>query len=341
MAKPTVLVTRPLPKPATALLEQHAALTVHGRDTPIPRRRLLEGVREATGLVCMGTDRIDAPVLEAAGRLRVVANVAVGYNNIDVAAATSLGIWVTNTPGVLTETTADLAWALLLAAARRIVEGDRYVRSGGWKMWQFSLLQGSDVWGKTLGICGLGRIGQAVARRGRGYGMRILYTGRRRQPGPVEAELGAYFVEKATLLKEADFVSLHLPLSPETTRYIGERELREMKPTAFLINTTRGPVVDEKALVEALKGGWIAGAGLDVFEREPVVERGLLRLPNVVLTPHIGSATAETRTRMALMAAENCAAVLRGERPMTPVNPDLTPRPAAPGKSLDKLGGRP
>ncbi|HEU5394944.1 MAG TPA: D-glycerate dehydrogenase, partial [Candidatus Methylomirabilis sp.] len=270
MARPTVLVTRPLPKPVTALLGKHATLTVHGRDTPIPRRRLLEGIREATGLVCTGTDRIDAQVLQAAGRLRVVANVAVGYNNIDVAAATGLGIWVTNTPGVLTETTADLAWALLLAVARRIVEGDRYVRSGRWKMWQFSLLQGSDVWGKTLGICGLGRIGQAVVRRARGYGMRILYTGRRRQPGPVEAELGTYFVDKTTLLKEADFISLHLPLSPETTHYIGERELHQMKPTAFLINTTRGPVVDEKALVTALKGGWIAGAGLDVFEREPV-----------------------------------------------------------------------
>ncbi len=329
MARPTVLVTRPLPEPVTALLGRHAAVTAHGRDAPIPRRRLLEGIREATALVCMGTDRIDAALLRAAPRLRVVANVAVGYNNIDVGAATGLGIWVTNTPGVLTETTADLAWTLLLAVARRIVEADHYVRSGRWKFWQFHHLLGSDVWGKTLGICGLGRIGQAVARRGRGHGMRILYTGRRRQPAPVEQELGATLVDKATLLREADFVSLHLSLSQETTHYIGERDLHQMKPTAFLINTTRGPVVDEKALVKALRAGWIAGAGLDVFEREPVVEPGLLRLRSVVLTPHIGSATAETRTRMALLAAENCAAVLRGERPRTPVNPDLTPRPVA------------
>ncbi|MBI4391337.1 MAG: D-glycerate dehydrogenase [candidate division NC10 bacterium] len=330
MAKPTVLVTRPLPEPVTRLLRQHASLTVHRRDAPIPRRRVLEGIREATGLVCMGTDRIDAELLQAGPRLRVVANVAVGYNNVDVAAATSLGIWVTNTPGVLTETTADLAWALLLAVARRIIEGDAFVRSGRWKMWQFQHLLGTDVWGKTLGICGPGRIGQAVARRGRGHGMRILYTGRRRLPGPDEADLGAYFVEKSTLLKEADFVSLHLPLTPETTHYIGARELHRMKPTAFLINTTRGPVVDEKALVKALRGGWIAGAGLDVFEREPAVEPGLLRLRNVVLTPHVGSATAETRTRMALLAAENCVAVLRGERPQTPVNPEITPRPRPP-----------
>jgi len=323
MARPTVLVTRPLPEPATALLGQHAALIVHDRDAPMPRRRLLQGIREATGLVSMGTDRVDAALLQAAPRLRVVANVAVGYNNIDVPAATGLGIWITNTPDVLTETTAELAWALLLAVARRIVEADRYVRSGRWKFWQFHHLLGSDVCGKTLGICGLGRIGQAVARRGRGHGMRLLYTGRRRQPGPVEAELGAMFVDKATLLREADFVSLHLPLSPETTHYIGAPELKLMKKTAILINASRGPVVDEKALVKALKEGRIAGAGLDVYEKEPTPAPGLTRLPNTVLAPHVASASIETRRKMSDMAAANCVAGLTGQRPPNLVNPEV------------------
>jgi glyoxylate reductase len=253
----------------------------------------------------------------------VVSNVAVGYDNIDVAAATQRGILVTNTPGVVTESTADLTWSLLCSVARRIAEGDRYIRAGKWRDWTLLLMAGSDIYGRTLGICGMGRIGQAVARRAKGFQMQILYHNRQRLDSAIEAELNATWVEKHTLLQQADFVSLHVPLSPATTHFIGAAELRMMRPTAYLINAARGPVVDEAALIQALQQGWIAGAALDVFEHEPHVPSALCALDNVVLVPHIGSASVATRTRMAVMAAVNLVAVLHGEYTPYVVNPTV------------------
>ena len=267
--------------------------------------------------------RVQEEVLAAAPLLRVVANVGVGYDNIDLAACTRRGIRVTNTPDVLTDTTADLAFALLMAVARRVVEADRYVRDGRWQRWEWGLLWGADIWGKTLGIWGFGRIGQAMARRGRGFDMRILYHSRRRAPEALERESGARYVDRDTLLAESDFLSLHVPLTAETRGMLSASELALMKPAAYLINTARGKVVEEEALVQTLKDRKIAGAGLDVFEREPRVHPELLALPNVVLAPHIGSATGETRLKMALLAAENLLAALDGERPPNLVNPEV------------------
>jgi glyoxylate reductase len=283
---------------------------------------------DADALLTMLSDRIDAAVLNAGRRLRVVANMAVGYDNVDVSAATERGILVTNTPGVLTETTADMAWALLLAAARRVAEGNRLTRTGGWKAWHPSFLLGRDVHGATLGIIGLGQIGLAVARRARGFDMRLLYHSRTRRP-EAESELGLEFVELERLLKESDFVTLHVPLSERTRHLIGERELALMKPTAVLVNTTRGPVVDQRALYRALKERRIAAAGLDVAEEEPIpLDDPLLTLDNVTITPHVGSASVATRGKMAAMAVENVLAALRGEQPPNCVNPEAgRPRP--------------
>ena len=267
--------------------------------------------------------RVSAEVLDRAPRLRVIANVGVGYDNIDVAACTHRGIVVTNTPDVVTEATADLAFALLMAVARRVVEGDRYVRQGQWRHWQWGLLWGTDLHGKTLGLYGFGRIGQAVARRARGFSLRIVYHSTERATEALELELGAQFVDRETMLRQADFLSLHVPLTPATHHLIGARELAMMKPTAFLINTARGSVVDEAALVEALRSKRIAGAGLDVFEHEPNIHPALLTHPNVVLTPHVGTATSETRLAMALLAAENLLAALEGRRPPNHVNPEV------------------
>jgi lactate dehydrogenase-like 2-hydroxyacid dehydrogenase len=255
--------------------------------------------------------------------VRVISNVAVGFDNIDLAAATRCGILVTNTPGVLTETTADLAFTLLMAAARRIVEAHKFVHSGRWKRWTIDLLAGQDIHHQTLGIFGMGRIGQAMARRARGFSMRVLYHDSVRAAQALEGELGLEFVSAEQLLREADFVSLHVPLTAETRGLIGKRELEMMKPTAILINTARGPVVDEAALAEALRDERIAGAGLDVFEREPQVCPLLLELDNVVLAPHIASASVATRQRMSVMAAENVIAALAGERPPNLVNTGL------------------
>jgi glyoxylate reductase len=310
--KPRVLITRVLPEPALEVVRQACEVQLDPLDRPLTPAALRQAVTDKQGLLCLVTDRIDAPVLEAAAGLKVVSNVAVGYDNIDVTTATQRGILVTNTPGVVTESTADLTWSLLCSVARRIAEGDRYIRAGKWRNWTLLLMAGSDIHGKTLGICGMGRIGQAVARRARGFQMRILYYNRQRLAAAIESELNATWVDKHTLLQQADFVSLHVPLAPATTHFIGAEELRMMRPTAYLINAARGPVVDEVALIQALQQGWIAGAALDVFEDEPHVPQALQELDNVVLVPHIGSASVATRTRMAVMAAENLVAVLRG-----------------------------
>jgi glyoxylate reductase len=274
------------------------------------------------GLVCLITDAIDATVLESCPDLKVVSNVAVGFNNIDVAAATKRGVVVTNTPDVLTETTADFAWTLLMATARRLVEADRYIRDGKFTQWEYMVLLGGDIYGKTLGIIGFGRIGRAMARRALGFNMRVLYQDAVAADAATERELRATRTDAATLLRDSDFVSIHTPLLPETHHLINGQSLRTMKKTAYLVNASRGPVVDEAALVQALTEGWIAGAGLDVFEDEPKVHPGLLGLPNAVLAPHIASASSDTRIKMAILAVDNCLAVLEGQAPPTPVNPE-------------------
>lgn len=294
---------------------------------PLGKEALIAFARDAEALIVALSDRIDEGVLQGLPRLRIVANLGVGVDNIDVAAATRKRVLVTNTPEVLTEATADLAWALLLAVARRIVEADNDLRREGFPGWTFIPKHlGLDVFGRTLGIVGFGRIGQAVARRARGFGMTILYYSRTRNPA-AEKDLGARFSPLEELLRESDFVVLCVPLTPETRHLIGARELSLMKRDAVLVNVARGPVVDEEALVRALKEGRIWGAGLDVFEREPLVHPELLTLRNVVLTPHIGSATWATRRRMAALAVDNVLAALRGERPPTLVNPEAWPDP--------------
>jgi len=321
--KPRVLITRWMPDAALAIVRDQCELQYDASDRQLTPDELVREVGGKDGLLCVVTDRVDDAVLASSPALKVVSTVAVGYDNIDVAAATARGVAVANTPGVLTESSADLAWGLLFSIARRITEGDRYIRAGKWREWQLLLMAGHDVYGQTLGIVGMGRIGQAVARRARGCGMRILYHNRQRLDASIEAEFEAVWMPLPELLEQADFVSLHVPLSSATTRFIGEIELRRMKPTAYLINTARGAVVDEQAVIRALQEGWIAGAALDVFEQEPDVPLALRELENVVLVPHVGSASVATRTRMAVMAAENLMAVLRGEQPSHVVNPDV------------------
>ena len=292
-------------------------------DAPPRYEVVLQAAREMDGILCLLTDRIDANLINAATRLRVISNCAVGYDNIDVPAATARGVMVCNTPGVLTETTADLAWALIMSAGRRIVEADRYLRAGKWKSWSPQLMLGQDIHAATIGIIGFGRIGQAVARRAKGFGMEVLYTDSVRQ---LEAEqtIGAEFAALGDLLRGSDFVSIHTPLAPETRHLIGARELRLMKPTAVLVNTARGPIVDEAALAEALRERRIFAAGLDVFESEPLPQESpLVGLENVVLLPHMGSASVATRGRMARMAAENLVAGLSGQRPAYLVNEEV------------------
>lgn len=325
----TIFVCRPLPEPALALLRRHAGaenVRVYPGAEAIQRDELLRGVKGVGALLPILTEHIDEEVMDAAGpQLGIVANYAVGYNNIDVEAATARGILVTNTPGVLTETTADLTWLLILAAARRAGEGERYLRDGRWQSWGPMLLLGCDVHGKTLGIFGMGRIGRAVARRARAFGMRVRYCSPRALSPDETAGVDAMHVEKAALLAGSDFISIHCPLTEETRHAFGAAEFAAMKDTAILINTARGPIVDEAALAEALRHGAIAGAGLDVYEAEPRIHPGLLTCENAVLLPHLGSATLETRTRMALIAAENIVAFLRGERPPNCVNPETLP----------------
>jgi glyoxylate reductase len=315
-----IVVTRRIPEPAIELLEGAGDVWVSPHDRPLATDELHAAVAGADGVVTLLHDRVDDAFLDAAGsRLRIVANAAVGYDNIDVPACARRGVFVSNTPGVLTEATADLAFALILMATRRLGEGERLIRARTPWSWSMFFMLGSGIQGKTLGVVGLGKIGLATARRARAFGMEIAYAGRRRAPAEIETELAARFLPLEELLAQADVVSLHCPLSAETHHLIDAEALGRMKPSAYLVNTTRGPVVDEAALAEALRAGTIAGAGLDVFEREPEVHEALLGLENVVLIPHLGSATVETRTAMGVLAARNVVAVLGGDAPVTPV----------------------
>jgi glyoxylate reductase len=325
LARAKVFVSRVIPDEGLRPILDATDATVWPDELPPPRAELLRSIEGRDGVLTLLTDRVDAEFLDRAGPgLKVVSNFAVGFDNIDVAACTARGIPVGNTPGVLTETTADLAWALLMAAARRIVEGDRYVREGRWKTWGPMLLMGPDVHGATLGIIGFGRIGQAVARRAKGFGMRILYHDPRRASPAVEAEHGAEYRTLEGILPESDFVTLHVDLRPETRGLIDAQRLGWMKPTAILVNTSRGPVVDAMALVDALRRGTIAGAALDVTDPEPLpADHPLVGLDNCLVVPHIASASRATRGRMASMAAANLLAGVRGERLPTPVNPEV------------------
>jgi len=316
-------VTRPLFPAARAILDRHFDVEYWNKPERIPRTELLARVADKDALVVLLTEKVDEELLAASPKLRVASTVSVGFDNINVPACTRRKIVATNTPGVLDETTADLAWALLMAIARRIVEGDAWMRTGTWPGWDVDQLLGGDVYGKTLGLIGFGRIGRAVARRAQGFGMRVLYQNRTRVNAEIERELRAEFVDLDELLRESDFVSLHLPLSPETHHLISTDALAKMKPTAYLINTARGAVVDEAALAMALEQKKIAGAALDVYEQEPKVHAALMSRRDVVLAPHIGSATIDTRTKMAVMAANNAAALFDGRRPPNALNPEV------------------
>jgi len=322
MSKPKVLSTHALFPAPRKLLEEHFDADYWEQPDRPPREEVLKRVADKDALICLLTEKINDELLAKAPKLRAVANVAVGYDNVDVAACTRRKIVVSNTPGVLDETTADFAWTLLMVVARRVLEGDALVRSGKWQGWNLDQLCGGDVWGKTLGILGFGRIGRAVARRARSFQMRVIYNDAIRAPGVVEIELQAEFLERDRVLAEADFLSVHVPLLLDTRHLISATTLAKMKPTAYLINASRGPVVDEAALVRALEARQIAGAALDVHENEPKVHPGLVGCTDVVLTPHIASASVETRTRMAAMAVENVIAVFAGRRPPNVVNPE-------------------
>ena len=324
VTKPNVYVTRLIPQSGLDMVREVCDADVWEGDTPPPRETILEQVAGRDGLLCLLTDPIDAEVMDAAGpQLRVISNYAVGYDNIDVDAASERSILVTNTPGVPTETTADFAFALLMAGARRVVEGVDYVRAGRWKTWGPRLLTGQDVYGATLGVIGLGRIGTAVCRRARGFEMDILYV----DPGcaPEKAEkLGARCVDVDTLLRESDFVTLHVPMTDETEHLIDAEAFEKMKPSAVLVNTARGPIVDSDALYRALTDGQIAAAALDVTDPEPLpADHKLLTLPNLIVCPHIASSSVATRSKMATTAARNLIAGLRGKRPPHPVNPEV------------------
>lgn len=321
MAK--IFATRPLPGDALDRLSHEHTVTVHPGDVSPTPEELIRGVKDADVLICLLTDKIDTSVISAGSSLKIVANYAVGTNNIDVDWATVSDVAVLNTPGVLTDASADMAFALLLATARRLGEADRFVREGKWQGWEPNLLLGTQVTGKTLGIVGMGRIGVAMAQRARGFGMQILYTNRQPVPAGLERDLGASFVELDELVQRSDFVSLHCPLTPKTRHMFNRKILSSMKQGSILINTARGPVVDEKALVEALEQGPLRAAGLDVFEDEPNVHPKLLTLPNVLLAPHVGSATHETRSEMANILVQGIQKVLNDEQPNNLVNPEV------------------
>jgi len=321
--KPKVFVTRKLPEKALKMIRAECDMEINPHDRVLTKEELISGISDKDGMLCLLTDEIDEEVIDSGRNLRIIANYAVGYNNIDVSAATKRKIPVTNTPGVLTDTTADMAWALIFAIARRVVEADKFTREGMYKGWGPMMFLGGDIYRKTLGIVGLGRIGKSVVRRAKGFDMRVLYFDAFRADEKVEKELSIKYVSLEELLKESDFVSIHVPLLPSTHHLIGEKELLMMKKTAYLINNSRGPVIDEEALVKALRDKEIAGAALDVFENEPEISPGLADLENVVLTPHISSASIETRTKMAVIAAENLLAGLKGIRPPNIVNPEV------------------
>lgn len=321
--KPQVLVTKRIFPEAIEYLREHCEVDYEENDDGLPPDQLLPRLHGKQAILAQLTLKFTEDVIAKLDGLKIIANVAVGFDNIDLAAATRKGILVSNTPDVLTDTTADFAFALLLASARRVVEGHQYLHAGLWRKWAIDLLVGRDVHHRTLGIFGMGRIGQAVARRARGFSMRILYHDPVRAPQAIERELGLELVSKDQLLHESDFVSLHVPLSDSTRRLIGEPELKMMKKTAIFVNTSRGPVADEAAVARALEEGWIAGAGLDVFENEPKVHPALLKLTNVTLAPHIASASVDTRREMSMLAARNAVAALEGHRPPTLLNPEL------------------
>jgi glyoxylate reductase len=320
--KPAVLVTKRIYPEAIEFLKQHAEVDYAESDDGLSAAQLLERIRGKPAVVSQLTDKFTAEVIDQLQGVRIIANVAVGFDNIDVGAATRRGILVTNTPDVLTDTTADFAFALLMAAARRVVEGHQFLHAGKWNKWRIDLLVGQDVHHRTLGIFGMGRIGQAMARRGSGFSMRVIYHDAVRAPEAIERELGVEFVSAEKLLRESDFISLHVPLLPHTRHMIGAGQFQMMKSTAILVNTSRGPVVDEAALAEALEKRVIAGAGIDVFENEPQVHPTLLKLHNVVLEPHIASASVDTRKKMSMLAAANAVAALEGRRPATLLNPE-------------------
>jgi glyoxylate reductase len=324
MSQPKIVVTRRIPEPAVDLLREAGDVWVSPDDRPLEVPELHDAVNGADIVVTLLHDKVDDAFFDAAGdRLRAVCNVAVGFDNIDVAAATKRGVVVTNTPAVLTEATADLAMTLILAVTRRAGEGERLIRAREPWSWHMFMLLGMGLQGKTLGVVGMGAIGQSLARRAKAFGMSVIYSDARQAPPEVEQELGARRVELDELLRTSDVVSIHAPLMDSTRHLINAETLGLMKETAYLVNSARGPIIDEAALVDALKAGRIAGAGLDVYENEPETHPGLLDLENVVLLPHLGSATIETRTAMGVLAAENAVAVLNGERPKTPVNPEV------------------
>ncbi len=321
--RPPVLITRRLPQEALDRIEAQCEMTLYAGEGAMPRDQLLTGVAGKAGAITLLTDRVNDEFLDAAGPgLKIVANFAVGFDNIDVDACTRHGVLASNTPEVLTETTADTAFALMMAAARRVAEGDRFLRSGVPWTWGPLMMLGQDVHHKTLGVVGFGRIGQALARRARGFAMRVLYHDVYPPPAGIGQELGAEYRDLEDLLRESDFVSLHTNLTPQTRHLINAERLAMMKPTAVLVNTSRGPVIDEQALAQALQEGQIFAAGLDVFEREPVVHPGLLACQNAVLIPHLGSATVETRVAMANLAVDNLLAGLEDSRPPTLLNPE-------------------
>jgi len=324
MEKPKVYVTRELPERGLKIIKERFDTEVWSEYAPPPKNVIIEKAAKVDALATLLSDKIDAEVFDAAPNLKIVSQLAVGFDNIDVKEATKRGIYVTNTPGVLTETTADFAWALLMAVARRVVEADKYVRTGKWKVgWHPSMFLGRDVYGATLGIIGLGRIGSSIAKRAKGFDMKILYYDVARREN-LEKELGIEYAEIDALLQKADFVTINVPLLKATYHLMDEEKLRLMKKTAILINNARGPVIDEKALYKALTEGWIAGAGLDVFEQEPTPQNNpLLTLENVVVAPHISSASFETRSRMAEMVAENLTAFFEGKVPPNLVNKEV------------------
>jgi glyoxylate reductase len=320
VSKPKVFSTRPLFEAARNILNKHCDVDYWTPAECVSREELLRRVADKDALVCLLTEKVDEELLTKAPKLRIAATVSVGYDNIDVAACTRRKVVATNTPGVLDDTTADFAWTLLMAIARRLLEGDAWMRSGTWPGWDLDQLCGADIWGKTLGLLGFGRIGRGVARRAHGFHMRVLYNDAIRAPAEVEKELHAEFVDRDRLFAESDFISVHVPLLPETRHLISTENLLKMKRTAYLINTSRGPVVDEAALAAALEARKIAGAALDVYENEPKVHAALVSRKDVILTPHIASASVETRTKMAVMAAENVVALFEGRCPPNALN---------------------